>query len=178
MCITISILQFKFYLYRIIKYPTYSMTNHSYESESLSVLSDFLRPHGLYSPWNSLDQNTRVDNLSLFQRIFPTQGSNPRLLHCRWILYQLSYKFSSVQFSRSVVSDSLRPHESEHARTPCPSPSPVVHSDWRPSSPWCHPAISSSVVPSPPAFNLTQHQGLFQWVNSLHEVAKVLEFQL
>ena len=55
--------------------------------------------------------------------------------------------FSSVQFSRSVVSDSLRPHESQHARPPCPSPTPGVHSDSRPSSQWCHPAISSSVVP-------------------------------
>ena len=54
---------------------------------------------------------------------------------------------SSVQFSRSVVSDSLRPCESQQARPPCPSPSPVVHSDSRPSSQWCHPAIPSSVVP-------------------------------
>ena len=53
----------------------------------------------------------------------------------------------SVQFSRSVVSDSLRPHESQHARPPCPSPTPGVHWDSRPSSWWCHPAISSSVVP-------------------------------
>ena len=55
--------------------------------------------------------------------------------------------FSSVQFSRSVVSNSLRPHESQHARPPFSSPSPGAHSDSRPSSPWCHPAISSSVVP-------------------------------
>ena len=55
--------------------------------------------------------------------------------------------FSSVQFSRSVVSDSLRPHESQHTRPPCPSPSPGVHSNSRPSSQWCHPAISSSVIP-------------------------------
>ena len=54
--------------------------------------------------------------------------------------------FSSVQFSRSVVSDSLQPHESQHARLPCPSPTPGVHSDSHPSSQWCHPAISSSVV--------------------------------
>ena len=54
---------------------------------------------------------------------------------------------SSIQFSRSVVSDSLRPHEPQHARPPCPSPTPRVHSDSRPSSQWCHPAISSSVVP-------------------------------
>ena len=53
----------------------------------------------------------------------------------------------SVRFSRSVVSDSLRPHELQHTRPPCPSPSPGVHSNSCPSSPWCHPAISSSVVP-------------------------------
>ena len=58
-----------------------------------------------------------------------------------------NWKFSSVQFSRSVVSNSLRPHESQHTRPPCPSPSPGVHSDSCPSSQWCHPAIPSSVVP-------------------------------
>ena len=58
------------------------------------------------------------------------------------------FQFSSVQFSRSVVSDdSLQPHESQHARLLCPSPTPRVHSDSCPSSLWCHPAISSSVVP-------------------------------
>ena len=54
---------------------------------------------------------------------------------------------ASVQFSRSVMSHSSRPHELQHTRPPCPSPSPRVHSDSRPSSPWCHPAISSSVIP-------------------------------
>ena len=85
---------------------------------------------------------------------------------------------SSVQFSRSVVSDSLQPHESQHARPPYPSPSPGVHSDSlhrvsdaiQPSHP-----LSS---PSPPAPNPSQHQSLFQWVNCSHEVAKVLELQL
>ena len=80
----------------------------------------------------------------------------------------------SVQFSRSVVSDSLGPHKSQHTRPPCPSPTPGVHSDSRPSSQWSHPLSS----PSPPAPNPSQHQSLFQWVNSSHEVAKVLEFQL
>ena len=55
--------------------------------------------------------------------------------------------FSSVHLSRSVVSNSLRPHESEHARPPCPTPTPGIHLDCHPSSQWCHPAISSSVVP-------------------------------
>ena len=54
---------------------------------------------------------------------------------------------SSVQFSHSVVSNSLWPHESQHARPPCPSPTPRVHSNSCPSSRWCHPAISSSVIP-------------------------------
>ena len=61
-------------------------------SESRSVVSDSLRPHGLYSPWNSPGQNTGTGSLSLLQGIFPTQESNPGLLHCRWILYQLSYR--------------------------------------------------------------------------------------
>ena len=55
--------------------------------------------------------------------------------------------YDSVQFSRSVVSDSLWPHELQHARSPCPSPTPEVYSNSCPSSQWCHPAISSSVVP-------------------------------
>ena len=55
--------------------------------------------------------------------------------------------FTSVQFSHSVVSDTLRPHESQHARPPCPSPTPGVHSNSRPLSQWCHLGISSSVVP-------------------------------
>ena len=59
----------------------------------------------------------------------------------------MAHQFSSIQFSRSVMSDSLQPHESWHARPPCPSPSPGVHSDSHPSSLWCHPAISSSVFP-------------------------------
>ena len=64
------------------------------ESESYSVVSDFLRPYGLCSPWNSPGQNTEVGNPSLLQGIFPTQGSNPGLPHCKWILYQLSHKRS------------------------------------------------------------------------------------
>ena len=55
--------------------------------------------------------------------------------------------FSSVQFSRSVVSDSLRPHELQHSRPPCPSQTPGLHSNSHPSSRWCHSAISSSVIP-------------------------------
>ena len=80
-------------------------------------------------------------------------------------------------FSSSVVFDSLRPGGLQHARLPCPSLSPGVCSDSCPLSWWWHPTISCSVVPSAPAFNLSQHQGLFQWVGSSHQVAKVLELQ-
>ena len=59
----------------------------------------------------------------------------------------LPFKFSSVQFSCSVVSDSLQPHEPQHARPPCPSPTPRVHPNSCPLSRWCHPTISSSVIP-------------------------------
>ena len=77
--------------------------------------------------------------------------------------------FSSFQSSHSVVSDSLRPHESQHARPPCPSPTPGVHSDSGPLSQWCHPAISSSVVPfssspqSLPASESFPMSQLFAW---------------
>ena len=76
---------------------------------------------------------------------------------------------SSVQFSRSVVSDSLPPHESQHTRPPCPSQTPGVHSDSRPLSQWCHPAISSSVIPfsfcpqSLPASESFPMSQLFTW---------------
>ena len=80
-----------------------------------------------------------------------------------------NFGFSSVQFSCSVVSDSLQPHELQHARPPCPSPTPGVHSDSHPSSQWCHPAISSSVVPfyscsqSLPASGSFPMSQLFTW---------------
>ena len=80
-----------------------------------------------------------------------------------------SDQIRSDQISRSVVSDSLRPHESQHARPPCPSPTPRVHSDSRLSSLWCHPAISSSVVPfsscpqSLPASESFPRSQLFAW---------------
>ena len=83
-----------------------------------------------------------------------------------------SVQFISVQFSHSVMSNTLWPHGLQHARPPCPSPTHVhcVGNAIQPSH-----SVSS---PSPPAFNLSQHQGLFKWISSSHQVAKVLEFQL
>ena len=95
---------------------------------------------------------------------------------CYSILLYFS-RYCSVQFSRSVVSDFLWPHGLQHARPPCPSPTPGACSNSCPLNWWCHPTISSSVIPFPPAFNLSQHQGLFKWLSSSHQVAKVLELQ-
>ena len=86
-----------------------------------------------------------------------------------WFFCCCFQPFSSVQFSCSVVSDSLRPHESQHARPPCPSPTPTVYSNSCPSSRWCHPAISSSVLPfsscpqSLPASGSFPVSQLFTW---------------
>ena len=94
-------------------------------------------------------------------------------------IYTMEY---SVQFSRSVVSDSLRPHESQHTRPPCPSPTPRVHSDSCPSSQWCHPAISSSVVPfsscpqSLPASESFPMSQLFTWGGQSTGVSALASF--
>ena len=86
------------------------------ESESHSVMSDSLRPNGLYSPWNSPGQNTEVGSLSLLQGIFPPQGSNAGLTHCGWILYQLSHQGSPRilewvvnPFSRDLPDPGIEP---------------------------------------------------------------------
>ena len=76
------------------------------------------------------------------------------------------------------MPNSLRPYELQQDRLPCSLLFPGICSNSCPLSQWCHPTISSSVSPSPPALNVSQHQGLFQWVSSLHQVAKVLELQL
>ena len=84
------------------------------------------------------------------------------------------HSIPNSQVSSSVMSDSLRPHGLQHTRLPYLSPPPRAYSNSCPSSRWCHPTISSSVVPFSSAFNLSQHQGLFQWVSFLHQVAKLL----
>ena len=91
-------------------------------------------------------------------------------------LWNIRKRFSSVQsLSRAI---SLWSHETQHARPPCPSPTARVHPNPCPLSRWCHPTSHPLSSPSPPAFNLSQLQGLFQWVSSSHQVARVLEFQL
>ena len=96
--------------------------------------------------------------------------------------YGVCISFLSLLFllllSHSVVPNSLQPDGQLYTRISCPSSSPGDCSNSCPLRQWCHTTISSSVNPSPPALNLSLHQGLFQWVSFLHEVAKVLELQL
>ena len=97
------------------------------------------------SKLNNKKTNNLIKKLKGFEHI------SPKKIH-RWQQREscstsLVIQFSSVQFSCSVVSNFLRPHESQHARPPCPSPTPRVYSNSCPSSQWCHPAFSSSVVP-------------------------------
>ena len=101
--------------------------------------------------------------------IHTRQGSDNPFLDSHNAQYSSIPPFSSFQFSCSVLSDSLQPHELQHARSPCLSPTPGVHSDSHPSSQWCHPAISSSVVPfsscpqSLPASESFPMSQLFAW---------------
>ena len=91
-------------------------------------------------------------------------------------VFHLIIYIQSVQFSRSVTSDFLQPHGLQNATPPCLSPTPGAYSTH---VHWVTDAIQPSHLlssPSPPAFNLSQHQGLFQWVNSLHQITKVGSF--
>ena len=92
-----------------------------------------------------------------------------------FLSYREHSELKCIQFRCSVLSDSLRSHGLQHARPCCPSPTPRVHPNPCPDAIQPSHPLSS---PSPPAFNISQHQGFFQRVSSLHQVAKVLEFQL
>ena len=81
----------------------------------------------------------------------------------------------SVQFSHLVASNALRPHGLQHSRIPCLSPTPGAYSNSCPLGQWSHPTISSSVIPFSYPYNGSQHQGLFKWVRSSHQVATVFE---
>ena len=127
-------------------------------------------------PQQQCHRNGKRDPIRLTV-IWPCLGGNLfTSLGFNFLSYQL------VQFSRSVVSDSLWHHESQHARPPCPSPTPRVHSNSRPSSQWCHPAISSSVVhfssssqslPASESFPMSQ---LFAWGGQSTGVSAIASF--
>ena len=143
-------------------------TQSSILSHPSSVKWKLLSPVWLFgTPWTIQSRpDTGMGSLSILQG--SSQPGDQRR----------SPTFSSVQFSLSVMSSSLRPHEPQHARPPCPSPTPGVYPNPCPLSLWpiqlSHPLSS----PSPPTFNLSQNQCLFKWVSSSHQVAKVLELQI
>ena len=123
-------------------------------------------------------------SLSHLPLLYPQINSLCLHLHCCPASVHQYHLLDSVseQISRSVVSDSLPPHESQHTRPPCPSPTPGVHSDSRPSSQWCHPAISSSVVafssftqslPASESFPMSQ---LFAWGGKSTGVSALASF--
>ena len=101
------------------------------------------------SQWCNLTISSSAGLFLFCLQSFPASGSFP-----------MSGLFASVQFSRSVLSDSWQPHEPQHARPPCPSPTPG-HPNSCPLSWWCHPTSHPLSSPVPPALNLSQHQGVF-----------------
>ena len=112
------------------------------------------------------------------RRMHTTIKSSPCSLQLEKAHTATKTRHNSIHFSCSVVSDSLRPHGSQHARHPCPSPTPRVYPNSCPLSRWCHPTISSSVSPLSSCLQSFPASGSFQWVSSSHQVAKVLELQL
>ena len=140
----------------------------------------------LFCPWDFPGKNTWVVCHSLLQRIFLVQGLNPSILYCRQILYCLSHQgsphmtFSSVQFSSVSRSCPILCDPMNHSMPGLP-----IHHKLPEFTQTHVYLVSDAIQPShplssrsPPDSNPFQHQGLFQWVNSSHEVAKVLEFQL
>ena len=116
--------------------------------------------------------------------LWPVTQSLPPILPLEYchpvgeISVRCCWCYGLAQFSCSVMSNSLQTHGLQHARPPCPSPAPRVYSNSCLSSRWCHPTISSSVIPFSSCLQSFQHQGLFQWVSSAHQIAKLLELQL
>ena len=130
----------------------------------------------LLCPWDFPSKNTGMGCHFLLQGIVLTQESNPHLLHCWWFLYHwdtrearvcvcvcVIIQFSSVTQLCPTLCD---PHGLEHATLSCPSLTPGAYSNSCRMSWWCHPTVSP--CHPPPAFNLSQHQGLFKWVRSSH----------
>ena len=154
--VSVSALQISSLIY-IYKYTIF-FRFHKY-----ALIYDICFSDLLYSVWRSLGPSTSLQK--------------PQCCSFLWLEYSIVCLALS-QFSRSVVSDTFRPHELQHTRLPCPSPAPGACPNLCPSSKWCDTTISSSVIPFSSAFNLSQHHGLFQWDSSSHQVARVLKFQL
>ena len=152
---------------------------------------------GIWPPGSSMEELTSDSRHQLFLSLQSAAGrfydfkeaspmstqasslkSTSHLCLCLSLLHTHPNGPISLGCSVTKSCRTLRPHGLQQARPPCPSPTPGVYSNSCPLSRWCHPAISSSVVPFSSHLKSSQHQGLFQWVSSSHHMAKVLEFQL
>ena len=134
-----------------------------FESQLLCTSIDINIP--VHGAWNRKGQIDLIFGISYWVILFDLVNSRSTTFF--------------IQFSSVAQScPTLQPHELQHTRPLCPSQTPRVYSNPCPSSWWCHPTISSSVIPFSYCPQSLPASGFFQWVTSLHEVAKVLEFQL
>ena len=126
--------------------PQWAITRHPSEWLKLHTHIPLEVQGGTDSPTSAGEDGGKLDHSH-------TASENVKWWSCSWKQLTLSFKtrlatiISSVQFSRSVLSDSLWPHEPQHVRPPCPSLTPAVHPISCPLSRWCHPTISSSIIP-------------------------------
>ena len=169
-CHTILWLYFEIYVYLCIYTNIYIYIYIKFINVSSRPLCVIYIGAGNGNPLQCSCLENPRDGGAWWAAVYGVAQSRARLKWC-------SNSSSSFQFSGSVTSDSLRPHGLQQARPPCPSPTPGVYSDSSPFSQWCHPTNSSSVVPFSSCLNLFQHQGLFQWVSSLHQVATGVQHQ-
>ena len=141
----------------VIKLNAFTLQRLAYKLFWVWLVCSGIRGFLCFCPFNLLKcllHMPRGKSKSVYGHAWVLENLFPQLLEMKRFRAEKKYQeenliliFSSVQFSLSVVSDSLQPHELQLARPPCPSPSPGVHSNSCPSSRWCHPAISSSVIP-------------------------------
>ena len=141
---------------------------------SIQICSSFL--NWIFFFWLLSFRNSLPILEQIPYQICDLQKLSPNL----WVIISMFNNecFILVQFSYSVMFNSLWPHELQHARLPCPSPTPGAYSNSCPLNQWCHRTIWSSVVPFSSHLQSFLHHGLFKWVTSSYQVAKVLEFQL
>ena len=154
-----------------------SLKDFTQQRKYFCLMFSFIKMKRQPSEWEKIcadeaNNNELISKIykQLMQLNIKKKTDNPIKIWVEDIAFlQRRYQFSLVQFSSSVMSNSLWPHESQHARPPCPSPTPRVYPNSCPSSQWCHPAISSSVVPfsscpqSPPASGSFPMSQLFAW---------------
>ena len=142
-----------------------------------------LAPTHLLSPqWKTVSLSCKITLTSAFMItsfsfIYPIISFSEFDSSSVSLFYSLRTLLLSLWFSLPVMSNSLQPHGLQHARPPCPAPSPKVWPSSCPLHQWCHPSISSSDTFFSSPLKPSQHQGLFQWISCSHQMTKLLELQ-